>query len=270
MHYSLRHHLKRLWAELQYASPVPRRAQFFVVVAQERTGSTLLSTLLSYHPRVLMDMDVFFTPETWPSSRQTGRRVFSRRPVRGFKFKGGHAPLRDSARDARESLLEQQETGLRIVRLQRHDLLRQAISSYMVGARNGLHAWKRRSSNQTQRPSQIAVDVDDVFGRMEYFDRLTRFQDDMLSDVPHLALSYEENLLDAAHHQSTANQIFDHLGLARHPVETQLRKLTPNTLSDVVANVDELAERLHGTPYASFMEASPSSSETAPVARVSR
>ena len=257
MGYSLRHSLKRLWAELQVASPVPRRAQFFVVVSQERTGSTLLSTLLSYHPSVLMDMDVFFTPETWPSSRRSGRRVFSRRPVRGFKFKGGHAPLRDSVEDAHEFLRTQQEAGLRIIRLQRHDLLRQAISSYMVGARNELHAWNGRTDTKPQRPSQVAVDVEDVFGRMEYFDRLTRFQDKMLRDVPHLAISYEAHLLDAAHHQSTADQIFEHLGLARHPVETQLRKLTPNTLSDVVSNVDQLAARLQGTRFASFLEGAP-------------
>ena len=269
MHYSLRHYFKRLWAEFQYASPVPRRAQFFVVVSQERTGSTLLSTLLSYHPSVLMDMDVFFTPETWPSSRESGRLVFSRRPVRGFKFKGGHAPLRDSVEDAHDFLRTQQEAGLHIVRLQRHDLLRQAISSYMVGARNGLHAWNGRKDTGKQRPSQVAVDVDDVFERMQYFDRLTRFQDEMLTGVPHLAISYEANLLDAAHHQSTADQIFEHLGLARHPVETQLRKLTPNTLSDVVTNVNELADRLQGTPYASFLEGTPTR-ETPPVVGTSR
>ena len=255
MHYSLRHSLKQLWAELRHASPVPRHAQFFVVVSQERTGSTLLSTLLSYHPSVLMDMDVFFTPETWPSSRRPGRILFSRRPVRGFKFKGGHAPLKDSVDDAREFLLAQYENGLRIIRLQRRDLLRQAISSYMVGARNGLHAWNgRRNQEEKPRPSRVSVDVDDVFGRMQYFDRLTRFQDEMLNDVPHLTMSYEANLLHADQHQSTANQIFDHLGLGHHPVETQLRKLTSNTLSDVVANVDQLGDRLQGTPFSRFLE----------------
>lgn len=197
-------------------------------------------------------MDIFYTPDTWPTHRRTGRRLFTTRPVRGFKFKGTHAPLQSSAQATRGFLQRQCDAGLRIVRLQRHDVLRQAISSYMVGARNDLHAWKDRGENGAPKTSSVAVDVDEVFERMVYFARLTRFQDRMLDGIPHLDISYESDLLDATQHQATANRIFEHLSLPPHPVETQLRKLTPNNLAEVVANVDELTDRLRGTPFESY------------------
>lgn len=253
MHYSLRHRLKRLYVETTHFSPIPRRAQYFVIVSQERTGSTLLSTLLSFHPELLTDMDIFYTPNTWSARRRTGRRLFTTRPVRGFKFKDTHAPLQNSVHATREFLQRQCDAGLRIVRLQRHDVLRQAISSYMVGARNGLHAWNNREAYPASERSSVAVDVDEVYGRMVYFARLTRFQNRMLEGTPHLSISYESDLRNSGQHQSTANRIFDHLGLETHPVETQLRKLTPNNLAEVVANVDELTDRLRDTPFESYV-----------------
>ena len=256
MHYSLRHALKRFYVEAKYFSPVPRRAQYFVIVSQERTGSTLLSTLLSFHPRILTDMDIFYTAETWPLSRRPGRSLFSRRPVRGFKFKGAHAPLQNSASEACDFLRDQHKAGLSIVRLQRRDLLRQAISSYMVGFRHGLHDWKDRDEGETEA-SRVEVDVDEVYDRMTYFARLTRFQDRMLEAIPHLSLHYEDDLLDADQHQTTADRVFEHLELTPHPVETQLRKQTPHELEKVVANVEELADRLQETPFSTYMGPTP-------------
>jgi len=253
MHYSIRHGLKRLSVEASHFSLRPHRAHYFIIVSQERTGSTLLSTLLSFHPRILTDMDIFYTAGTWPATRKPGRLLLSRRPVRGFKFKGAHAPLQASVRDTRSFLRREHDAGLRIVRLRRHDVLRQAISSYMVGARHTLHAWTDRGEDRPSS-SSVPVDVDEVFERMVYFARLDRFQDRMLKDIPHLSVSYESDLLDAAQHQPTADRIFAHLGLDAYPVETQLRKLTPNNLAEVVANVDELTDRLRGTPFASYLE----------------
>lgn len=253
MPFSLHHGLKRLYVETTHFSPIPRRARYFIIVSQERTGSTLLSTLLSYHPHVLTDMDIFYTPDTWPTARRPERLLLSHRPVRGFKFKGTHTPLQSSLHDTRDFLQRQSDAGLRILRLQRHDVLRQAISSYMVGARNDLHAWKNREERPASRKARVAVDVDEVYGRMVYFARLTRFQNRILEGTPYLSISYESDLRDSGQHQSTANRIFDHLGLETHPVETQLRKLTPNNLAEVVANVDELTDRLRGTPFESYV-----------------
>jgi LPS sulfotransferase NodH len=264
MHYGLRHRLKRLYVETTHFSPIPRRAQYFVIVSQERTGSTLLSTLLSFHPALLTDMDIFYTPETWPARRRTGRRLFTTRPVRGFKFKGTHAPLQNSAHATREFLQRRCDAGLRIIRLQRHDVLRQAISSYMVGTRNELHAWKNREERTASGRASVVVDVEEIYERMLYFARLGRFQDRMLKGIPHLSLSYESELLDSDLHQSASNRVFEHLGLTSYPVETRLRKLTTDDLSGSVSNVDELAERLKGTRFASYLPAAVTSSPPAP------
>lgn len=251
MHYSVRHGLKKLVAEARHFSWTPQRATYFIIVSQERTGSTLLSTLMSYHPRILTDMDIFYTPETWSHRRRAGRRLFTTRPIRGYKFKVTHTPLQSSVDAARTFLYEEEQSGLHIIRLQRHNILRQAISSYMCGKRNELHAWKDRGQRQSR--NRVTIDVEDVLGRMRYFDRLTRFQDRALKDIPHLHISYESDLFPSDRHQATADRIFRYLGLSPHPVDTRLRKLTPNNLSKVVANVGELRHRLEGTRFASYL-----------------
>ena len=98
------------------------------------------------------------------------------------------------------------------------------------------------------------MNVTDLIGRMEYFERLTRFQDASLEDIPHLSVTYEQDLLPQNRHQDTADRIFEYLGLAPARVETQLRKLTSNDLSQIVDNLDEVTAALRDTPFARFLE----------------
>jgi len=252
MEYTTGQLLRRLLTEARNLSPILRPARYFLLVSQERTGSTLLTTLLSFHPEVLMDLHVFYTPATWPASRRPGRRLPSRRPVRGFKFKTTHTPLKSSVSEVRRFFRTQVEAGLRVVRLQRHNHMRQALSAQMVGKRNALHAWRHAPATASPRPA-VEVDVSDLLGRMEYFDQLTRFQDAALEGIPHLPIRYEEDLLPQDRHQETANRIFRALDLPPAPVETQLRKLTANDLSSIVANLPEVEAALQDTPYARFL-----------------
>jgi LPS sulfotransferase NodH len=252
MEYTTGQFLRRLMTEAQHFSPILRPAGYFLLVSQERTGSTLLSTLLSSHPEILMDLHVFYTPETWPQTRRPGRRLPTTRPVRGFKFKTTHTPLKSSASEVRQFFRTQVDAGVRIVRLQRHNLMRQALSGQMVGKRNGLHTWRHEPAASSARPA-VEVDVSDLMGRIKYFDRLTRFQDAALAGIPHLAVSYEDDLLPQDRHQATANRVFQSLDLPSAPVETQLRKLTANDLSSIVANLPEVEAALRDTPYARFL-----------------
>jgi len=254
MEYSTGQFLRRLLTEARHASPILRPAEYVLLVSQERTGSTLLSNLVSFHPEILMDLHIFYTPETWPSSRRPGRWLPSSRPVRGFKFKTTHTPLKSSVETARDFFRAQQAGGVHIIRLQRQNLFRQALSAQMVGKRNVLHAWRDTPAARAAARPSTTVDIPDLFGRMEYFERLTRFQDASLEDIPHLSVTYEQDLLPQNRHQDTADRIFEYLGLAPARVETQLRKLTSNDLSQIVDNLDEVTAALRDTPFARFLE----------------
>lgn len=252
MEYTARQFLSRLLTETRRFSPVLRPAEYFLLVSQERTGSTLLSNLVAFHPSILMDQHIFYTPETWPSARRPGRRLPTRSPVRGFKFKTTHTPRQSSPAAARRFFGQQHAAGVRIVRLQRTNLFRQALSAQMVGKRKVLHAWRDETASP-RRPA-VHVDVTDLIGRMEYFERLTRFQDESLAEIPHLALTYEEDLLRQDRHQATADRIFRYLGLPSTPVETRLKKLTSNDLSRIVSNLEEVETALRETGFGRFLE----------------
>jgi ABC-type cobalamin/Fe3+-siderophores transport system ATPase subunit len=126
----------------------------------------------------------------------------------------------------------------------------------MVGKRNELHVWKdSRKDATTDFRKTTDVDVRDLIGRMQYIEALTRFQDQSLSGIPHLEICYERDLLPQKEHQNTANRIFEFLGLAPTPVQTQLRKLTSNDLSQIISNIEEVEEALKNTRFAGFLDA---------------
>lgn len=254
MEYTARQYLSRLLSEARRFSPVLRPAAYFLLVSQERTGSTLLSNLVSFHPSILMDQHIFYTPETWPSARRPGRRLPTRSPVRGYKFKTTHTPRQSSPAAAHRFFEQQHGAGVQIIRLQRKNIFRQALSAQMVGKRNDLHAWRDKAASTSAPRPAAHVDVEDLIGRMEYFERLTHFQDEALAGVPHLAVSYEEALLQQDRHQATADRIFEYLGLPSALVETRLKKLTSNDLSRIVSNLDEVEAALRDTRFGRFLE----------------
>jgi len=247
----LKRYLKKALQEVKSFSVVPRELHHFIVVAQERTGSTLLSDLLSLHPSILMDRHHFFTPNTWPKHRYSGL-AFTRRNVRGYKFKMADAPLQHSPEDTR-SFLADRSPELKVVWLRRENKFRQAVSSAMADARGLLHVWKDKKGVHSGN-GRVTINSEDLASRIEYFERLTRFQERALTDIQHIEVTYESDLLREGNHQDAVNRVFDYLGLDTVPVQARLKKLSSKDLSESIANYDELMTALQHTPHVQYLE----------------
>jgi hypothetical protein len=83
---------------------------------------------------------------------------------------------------------------------------------------------------------------------------LRDYEKKLLEGVPHLSLTYEENILDPEGHQETVDQICAFLGVKSVPVESGYEKIAPPSLRDGVLNYEELARRLRGTPYDKYLD----------------
>jgi LPS sulfotransferase NodH len=243
---------KKALREMSYFSPLPHEARYFIVVCQERTGSTLLSDLLSFHPRILMDIHYFYTADTWPTEYTDGHRIFSRKPVRGSKFKVTHTPRQTPIEDARAQLSALSER-ISIIRLTRRNKLRQALSA--INHNTPQHIWKDKGPHAEKKAAgQAVINVEKFLESVAYYDRLTTFEDNVLTDIPHHEVVYERDLLPQDRHQSTATAAFEYLGLPPAPVETRLKKTSKSDLHDYIGNFDEVYEAIKDTKYVQFVD----------------
>jgi LPS sulfotransferase NodH len=244
---------RQAYREIRNLSVRPREATYFVIVAQERTGSTLLSDLLSFHPDVLMDRHNFYTPKAWSQSSGTAESLYSSAPIRGFKLKVTETPRQDDPKRVRRWFREHDE-NIQWVRLRRRNTLRQAVSAHIADRRDRLHSWqkeklgtitqlwKERDADASADDESCTVRPRAVVEKVQYFEILDQFEDRVLQDVSPLTLTYETDLLPQAQHERTAHRVFDHLGLSEAPVETRLEKVTPPALNTLVDNYDKLVD----------------------------
>lgn len=239
----LRRMVKRVYHAAKFFSPIPQGAKYFILIAQERTGSTLLSDLLSFHPKILMDRHYFHTPLTWPDHYRNGRTVLSRKPVRGYKLKITHTPRQDDPTVAGK-WLRSISSGIFIMRLWRQNALRQGLSAHLASQSGQLHIRRDTNHSSSTENGKTVIDVDEVIGNVNYYCRLRAFEESALKGVPHLAINYERDLLPQDEHQNTANKMFRYLGQDPAKVETRLRRTSGNKVGDRVANYDELVSEL--------------------------
>lgn len=247
----LKRSAKNALREIKYFSPLPARARYFILICQERTGSTLFSDLLSFHRDILMDRHHFYTPETWPESYQDGHIIFSRKPVRGYKFKVTNTPRQTPVEDARAQL-HALSRHISIIRLKRQNKLRQALSA--VNHHTPLHQWKGDESATRDKNGAPNINVDRFMESIQYYDRLTAFEDDVLSDIPHHEVIYERDLLPQNQHQTTATAAFEHLELTPARVETRLKKISKSNLRDYIGNFDEVYDAIKDTKFVQFVD----------------
>lgn len=139
--------------------------------------------------------------------------------------------------------------GFRVIYLRRRDLLRHALSN--LRAREfGFHA----RTSETVPSAPIVVDPQALMQWLHGSASLAAFEAESLQTVPHLSLTYEDHLADDSHHQMTANTVCDFLGLAPAVVASSYRKLSPVALREAIANYDQVAQALQGTPFAVFLD----------------
>jgi hypothetical protein len=97
------------------------------------------------------------------------------------------------------------------------------------------------------------VDLDELLRWMEGIERTMQFERDVLQGITHLEIVYEEDLLDAACHQGTIDEVTEYLGVQSSDVGSSLKKVTPLELSDFVANHEEMVRFVGATKYRKYL-----------------
>lgn len=230
----------------------PRELPTFVVLSRGRTGSTLLVDLLRCHPAIRCEGEVlshriFVTsPEILIRARA---RLFASR-VYGFKIRPAHYGAQ-GIRHPKAFLAALQAEGWRLVHLRRRNVLRVALSSLRREQTKIVH---RKVGDEPDESAPLDVPIDRLLTRMARVEHEMRTEEELLGALPHLRLTYEDDLLREGARQPALDRVFAFLGLPSVPVSTRYLRLSTDDLSAVIRNHDEVRQALAGTRSERFLD----------------
>lgn len=227
----------------------------YVILTRPRSGSTNLKSLLNSLPNSLNDGEILRYSVLFPFSHvlakcgNSGFRAYGCK-VMSYQIKGRQRMI------GKESFIRRlHEKGFKIIYLNRENVVHQAVSSIRA-KRFGFSSktmYEKTTRDKAIR-EKVTVDVSQLLRHLHRSKAFASYEELLLEGVPHLSLSYEEDLLRAEDHQPTMDRVCDYLGIERGNVKTSFKKVSPEKLRDSVANYDELASAVKDTPFAKYLD----------------
>ena len=227
----------------------------FVVFCQGRTGSTLLTRMLDQHPDIACDGEIFGpqrlgrirAPELFlRGAVARAMRSATAEPAYGFKVKPYELTFHgiDPA-----GWLERRHTeGWKLIHLYRSNVVRHALSGLLLEQRGVPHRDAGSDVRESYRVDAARV-VAAARGRARQLDD----ERTLMANIPHVAIGYEDDLVQPDAHQRACDRIFEFLDLATAPVKAPLQRLAPDDLRQQIANFDDVLAELDGTELAPML-----------------
>jgi hypothetical protein len=241
----------------EHLRPVPAPSSpegRFVLFARGRSGTTLLLSLLSRHPQVACDGEILRRRVFSPRALIRRRAQRARRSVYGFKLLSYQLRSLQTHVRRRRFLEGLVDDGYRLLYLRRRNLLRHALSGLYAEHRR---QWHQRSS-AASGSEKMTIRRRDLFRWMDGSRRLRRFESRLLQGLPHLSLTYEDDLEDPRLHARTLRRATDWLGLGAISPDTDLERTTPRRLEAFVRNADAVRGWVSRSSYASHLDSADS------------
>lgn len=225
----------------------------FVVFGMGRTGSTLLLTLLNSHPQIYNEGELFRLG-AWSRSLQPLARIFQHYPMPYLAYRHLRMRLRTGKMvygfnlhtklhtkqlvDTPGFLQHVQRKGWKIIHLQRASLFDQVISE-LVGDQT-----QRYFGDNAPEPSlELTLALDKFYKFLERAAKIRSQHQQLLTTLPHLTVTYEEDLAQDTAWLATVTRICDYLELpAPTQVKSSVTKPWSRPYSEVVLNYNELQE----------------------------
>lgn len=214
----------------------------FVLFGTEFSGGPIAVDLLR---QVVLDTHHGSLPSTWTLEPLLNQRQFF--PLRhihrhssvcqdylfGFKLSAADLTTTHGMDEPSRFMAILYEHGYKVVHLQRRDLMRHAIA--MI---------------KGQPPNSCHINPEELMATLKYLDEQRIVEAAIVSQVPHLKITYETDLLDPNIHNATAQRLCNFLALDRQQHTQCSIKLVHQSISDLVANYDEVCASLEHSDYA--------------------
>jgi LPS sulfotransferase NodH len=227
---------------------VNRRYVKFAILTEGRTGSTMLHTCLQQHANILSHSEVFNLGLFTADPKRT--EAIKRDPVEylytyvfvdyarvtravGFKMLYSQCP----SLDCQGFLQRIIDTGVRIIHLQRRNVLAMYVSGLVAQDENRWHIFGGEHAEHLERQS-IIVSHDEYIGFVTRYITEVKRWDRFLRNVSHLDVYYEDLTADM---DRELGRIGKFLGVRfKKGIRPLTKKRITQPLSEIVANYAEL------------------------------
>ncbi|MEM8886479.1 MAG: hypothetical protein AAGD28_00735 [Bacteroidota bacterium] len=226
----------------------------FVIFGTGRSGSTLLVNLLNSNTNIFCDNEIYHRKVMFPFLYLRFRSILGNKSVYGFKCLTYHLGLSlglDTEEEKKEYLEKLVEKGYKIIYLRRHNIFRQGMSNLYARYKNQFHS--NAQAGVRNKGKKMPVEISELKKWMGALDDQAQVEARLLENIPHLKISYEDDLAIPESHPETFQKLSGFLGINFEVPETQLRKVTPKSLDSFIENSDEVIQFLHDNGYESYL-----------------
>ena len=138
------------------------------------------------------------------------------------------------------------ENDVRFVHLIRNNCLKMTVSRILARQRGLYH------STRAVAPSKVTLNADRILHQLDEMRNKVVQHQDAISRCRNIEVFYEDYV---KREQDEAKRILEFLGVDYiAPLSSNLVKINPNSLRDLISNYDEIASRLRGSPYEHLLE----------------
>lgn len=222
----------------------PGARRRFLVVGRARSGTTLLRSLLDAHPSVTCEGEVLHRVVLRPARHLKNLARKARTEAWGAKLLSYQMVQVHRLRDPAAFLGGLHARGFVLIHLER-DTFAQCLS---LLAAQGSGRYHDRAGGAGGAPrTGLLVDPADFAARLRWSAMLLRYERAALRDLPHVRVSYDDDLADPRAAGPTMARLFEAIGVPARPVRSDLRKILPAAPRDAVENYDAVARAVSET-----------------------
>ena len=251
--------IRQLLVQLYYRTHRDRLpGVLFLILAQGRTGSSLLVDLLNSHPDISCLAEIFTSSVAKnvrnPVDFASGLCCLSTNNAGGFKVKIYQmGNVRCST--AHQFLERFRDEGWQVIYLKRANVLRHALSDIRSEKTRIFHhtGEKEEGKLKSARKEKVTITEEELFRTIRFREKCLEQEKEALAGIDHMVIEYERDLLEDDSKLNTMDRVFDYLGLKPHTCSTAMKKVTSRNISDIVENHQEIIDSLTGTPYEEYL-----------------
>lgn len=241
----------------------------FILLASQRTGSTLLKTLLDSHPDILVFGELFvsFDRIDWANRKEPRDPAplldeFQSRPYEAV-CNHIYAPYARDGRAAGFKLLYHQARGgaqaalwerlredreIHVLHLTRRNKLKQLVSREMARETN---AWIRFKDDQPPPTVTLRLEPKQCEAEFHHLERCRLREKVAFKEHPYFELCYEDLVRNRG---EVLDRVLAFLEVPPHSLKSHLCRQSSRPLREVLENYGELAAHFSGTPWAHCFE----------------
>lgn len=221
-----------------------------VLFGQGRTGCSTLGELLSSHPQFQYDDEILLFNVFFPRLFIKAMCALSKKDIYGFKIKIYQLTKSQNIQDPKQFMHELYRQGWKIIYIKRRNLLHREVAALTAKSCR----LRFKSEDTPSNGVKVYIDCKGLIERMQRRGMYLAQEEEILKNLPHITIVFEDDLLRAENHQRTLDKILDYLGLPSVPVKTIFLRAASKRLSDYIQNYEEVVRAISQTKYVKFLE----------------